>query len=68
MLILDVGNSSIKATDGEREILTPSVVGEAQPAWTDQQLWQVFTLFKWEEMKVYCSTSKPIYVVIFSLN
>jgi len=41
MLILDIGNSAIKATDGERETLTPSVVGEAQQVWTDQQLWQV---------------------------
>lgn len=41
MLILDVGNSAIKATDGERETLTPSTIGEAQPVWTDQQLWQV---------------------------
>ena len=41
MLILDIGNSSIKATDGLLETLTPSVVGEAQQVWTDQQLWQV---------------------------
>jgi len=41
MLILDVGNSAIKATDGEHEILTPSIIGEAQQVWTDQPLWQV---------------------------
>lgn len=41
MLILDIGNSSVKATDGQLETLTPSVVGEAQQVWTDQQLWQV---------------------------
>lgn len=41
MLILDIGNSAIKATDGQRETLTPSVVGEVQPVWTEKQLWEV---------------------------
>lgn len=53
MFILDVGNSSIKATDGERETLTPSIVGEVQPVWTDQQLWEVDGQFIGEDALTY---------------
>lgn len=53
MLILDIGNSTVKATDGEREILTPSVIGEGQPVWTDQQLWQVNGQFIGEDAITY---------------
>ena len=53
MLILDIGNSSIKATDGRLETLTQSIVGEAQPVWTDQQLWQVGGQFIGEDAITY---------------
>lgn len=38
MLIIDQGNSAIKATDGEREIIVPSIIGPAQEAFANHNI------------------------------
>lgn len=53
MLIIDPGNSYIKATDGKRETLTPSIIGEAQEVFTDKKLWQVDGNFIGEDAATY---------------
>lgn len=55
MLIIDPGNSSVKVTDGKRELIFPSIIGPAQEIFSEKNVTQIEGYYVGEDAFSYAS-------------